>query len=42
MTEIVRHLQKGGYDGWFTVEHFSSRRMLEDAEYSIKTLRGEH
>lgn len=42
MTEIVRRLQANGYDGWFTVEHFSSRRMLEDAEYSIKTLRGEH
>lgn len=42
MMEMVRRLQEYGYDGWFTVEHFSSRRMLEDAEYSIKTLRGEH
>lgn len=29
MTEIVIRLQKDGYDGWFTVEHFSSRRTLK-------------
>lgn len=42
ITEIVNRLQASGYEGWFTVEQFGSPRMLEDAEYSIKTLKGLH
>ena len=39
--EAVKRLVENGYDGWFTVEFFGSRRTLEDAEFSIRTLRGD-
>ena len=39
MKEIITSLMKSGYDGWFTVEHFGSRAMLDDAARSIAAIR---
>ena len=36
MTAVIRSLQDSGYDGWLTVEHYGSRRMLQDATLSIR------
>ena len=34
----MKGLRKSGYKGWLTVEHFGSRQMLEDAEFSANTV----
>lgn len=36
--EVVMTLNHSGYKGWYTVEHFGSKQMLEDATISIKTV----
>ncbi len=35
MKEVIISLLKTGYDGWLTVEHFGSKKMLEDAAASF-------
>ena len=31
IAELVRSLLDSGYNGWFTVEQYGSRQMLEDS-----------
>ncbi len=37
--EVVSELLKGGYDGWFTVEHFGAPNMLRYATQSITNVK---
>ena len=36
--DIVRELTGSGYDGWFTVEQYGSRKMLEDCETAYRNV----
>ncbi len=38
LQEVISQLVKRGYKGWFCVEHFGSRHMLQDAETSIRNV----
>lgn len=39
MEEILSTLRQNGYDGWYSVEFYGSRQMLEDAAKSMEFLR---
>lgn len=39
LKEFVAELLRSGYDGWFTVEHFGARNMLEYATRSIANVK---
>ena len=39
MKEIISTLEQSGYDGWYSVEFYGSRHMLEDAAKSMEFLR---
>ena len=34
MGEIIGKLKESGYEGWYTVEQYGSRKMLEDSRTS--------
>lgn len=36
--DIIRELNDAGYDGWFTIEQYGSRKMLEDCETAFRTV----
>ncbi|MBQ8061609.1 MAG: sugar phosphate isomerase/epimerase [Bacteroidales bacterium] len=36
--EIITELSSSGYQGWFTVEQFGSRNMLEDSRTSFENI----
>jgi len=36
--QVIEQLTSSGYRGWFTVEHYGSSHMLDDAAYSIQTV----
>jgi sugar phosphate isomerase/epimerase len=38
LNDIISQLVRHGYKGWFTVEHFGSPHMLQDAETSIRNV----
>ena len=38
LNDVISQLVKHGYKGWFSVEHFGSPHMLQDAETSIRNV----
>lgn len=38
MSEFITRLLDSGYSGWFTVEHFGSKSMIDDASRSIAAI----
>ena len=41
MKEILSILQQNGYDGWYSVEFYGSKHMLEDARKSLEYLKAQ-
>lgn len=39
VTEIIKYLMWYGYDGWYTVEEYGSRKMLEDVAQSYSNVK---